>query len=145
MAAGLVAAVLFAGRGIERWFAARTQFAEGQQAMKRRDFAQAAARFQAALEIDSRSTSARLDSATAYAAQFVPGGESRANLHVAKQALDEFHRVLLKDPSNRAAVQAIAAIYDGQVNYDEARACNDRLVALAPPSADAYASLSLTS
>jgi tetratricopeptide (TPR) repeat protein len=145
MAAGLLAAVVFAGRALERRFAARTQFAEGQQALKRHDFAQAGARFQAALEIDPGSTSARLNLAAVYAAQYVPGGESQRNLDVARHALDEFHHVLLKDPGNRAAIQAIAAIYDGQVNYDEARAWYRRLVALPPPSADAYHNLSLTS
>src|SRR5262245_53765263 len=93
LAVGLVAAVLLTARGIEQWFAARAQFAEGREALGRRDLPAAAASFQQALEIAPRWTDARLNLATVYAAQYVPGGASPRNLGVARQALDEFHRV----------------------------------------------------
>src|SRR5262245_9574303 len=143
--AALVVAAALAVRATIRWYGVRARFAEGRQALGRRDFAQAAARFQAALELDPRSTPARLELAAAHAAQYVPGGESRANLAHAQQAIDELRRVLQSDPGNAAAVRAIAAVHDGRLEYDEARTWYRRLVALAPGDADGYANLSASS
>jgi tetratricopeptide (TPR) repeat protein len=145
MAAGLVVIAVFAARQVERWFALRGHFSAGLQALNQRDFAGAAGRFQAALEIDPGWTEARLELARAYAGQYVPAGESQPNLDLAGRAIEEFQRVLQKDPGNHAAVEGIAALYEGQVNYDDARIWYTRLAALDPPSANAYASLSRTS
>ena len=94
VAAMLVAAgVLAVSTGL-RWLAVRGDLADGRQALDRRDFSRAAARFQAALDRDPRSTRARLSLATAYAAQYVPGGESAANVALAEQALAEYQRLL---------------------------------------------------
>jgi tetratricopeptide (TPR) repeat protein len=145
LAAGLEAAVLFTAREIDRWMSARAQFAEGREALGRRDLPGAAARFQQALEVAPRWIEARLSLATVYAAQYVPGGESPRNLGLAKQALDEFHRVLERSPGNREAIRRIAALHDGQLDYVEAEKWYRHLAALTPPSAGAFADLSRTS
>jgi tetratricopeptide (TPR) repeat protein len=142
VALALAAAAGFAGVAAVRWLAVRGDLADGQQALDRRDFSRAAARFQSALDHDPYSTRARLSLATAYAAQYIPGGESDANVALAEQALAEYQRLLQTEPANAAALRGTAALYDGQSRYEDARFWYRRLVSVDPANADAYASLS---
>jgi len=144
VAATLVAAGILAARATVRSIAVRREMTEGQQALDRRDFRLAAARFRSALDRDPRSTAVRLSLAAAYAGGYVPGGESPGNLALARQAFDEYRRILERDPGNRMAVRGTAALYDGDGNYDEARTWYRRAVALDPADADALARLSTT-
>jgi tetratricopeptide (TPR) repeat protein len=139
LAAAAVALAVFAGRIVEERLAARTALAEGEDAFRRGDFVRAADRFRSALEIDPASTAVRLRLVAAYQQQYVPGGESRANDDVARQALDEIARVLERDPSNRAAMLTAGEINDGRSDFDQACDWYRRLAAIDSSSAAAFA------
>jgi len=142
--AGVVLAVI-AGRIVDHRLSVRTALAEGEDAFRRGDFRQAAAKFKFALDLDPASTAVRLRLVAAYHKQFVPGGESRANLEIAAQTLDEIARVLERDPSNRVALVAAGEIHDGRSEYDQARDWYRRLIAIDSSNATAFAGLSATS
>jgi tetratricopeptide (TPR) repeat protein len=145
LAVAAVALAVFAARIVENRLSARTALAEGEDAFRRGDFRHAAAKFKFALDLDPASTTVRLRLVAAYHKQYVPGGESRANLEVATQTLDEIARVLERDPSNRAAIVAAAEIEDGRSDYDQARDWYRRLMAIDSSSATAFAGLSAAS
>ena len=139
--AAMVLAVI-AARVIEKRLSVRIALGEGEEAFRRGDFMSAAERFRRALEIDPASTTVRLRLVAAYRMQYVPGGESLANLDVAKQALEEIARVLDRDPSNRAAIMAAGEINDARLDYEHARDWYGRLTAIDSSSAAAFAGMS---
>src|SRR5215510_4129296 len=141
-AAAAVALAVSAVHLIEQQLSARAALAEGEEAFRRGDFVRAADQFRTALEMDPASTAVRLRLVAAYQMQYVPGGESPANLDVAKHALDEIARVLDRDPSNRAAIMAAGAIDEGRSNDDRARDWYRRLAAVDSSSAAAFAGMS---
>jgi tetratricopeptide (TPR) repeat protein len=145
LAVAAVALAVFAARIVDNRLSARTALAEGEDAFRRGDFRHAAAKFKFALDLDPASTTVRLRLVAAYHKQYVPGGESRANLEVATQTLDEIARVLERDPSNRAAIVAAAEIDDGRSDYDQARDWYRRLIAIDSSSGTAFAGLSAAS
>ena len=145
LAVAAVALAVFAGRIVENRLSVRTALAEGEDAFRRGDFRHAAAKFKFALDLDPASTTVRLRLVAAYHKQYVPGGESRANLEVATQTLDEIARVLERDRSNRAAIVAAAEIDDGRSDYDQARDWYRRLMAIDSSSATGFAGLSAAS
>jgi tetratricopeptide (TPR) repeat protein len=145
LAVAAVALAVFAARIVDNRLSARTALAEGEAAFRRGDFRHAAAKFKFALDLDPASTTVRLRLVAAYHQQYVPGGESRANLEVATQTLDEIARVLERDPSNRAAIIMAAEIADGRSDYDQARDWYRRLMAIDLSSATAFAGLSAAS
>jgi tetratricopeptide (TPR) repeat protein len=145
LAIAAAALAVLAGRIIENRMSVRTALAEGEDAFRRGDLRHAATRFKLALDLDPASTPVRLRLVAAYHKQYVPGGESRANLEVAAQTLDEIARVLEREPSNRAAILAAAEIEDGRSDYDQARGWYRRLAELDPSSATAFAGLSAVS
>jgi tetratricopeptide (TPR) repeat protein len=140
-----VALAVVAGRIVEHRWALRTAIAEGEDAFRRGEFRHAAAKFKVALDLNPASTTVRLRLIAAYHKLYVPGGESRANLEVATQALDEVARVLERDPSNRTAIVAAAEIDEGRSDYDRARDRYRRLMAIDPSSAAAFAGSSAAS
>jgi tetratricopeptide (TPR) repeat protein len=141
----VVALAVFAAHVLVQRVAARTALAEGEEAFRRGDFARAADRFSSALEIDPASVAVRQRLLTAYQMQYVPGGESLANHHVAKRALGEIARVLDRDPSNRAAIMAAGEINEGRADYDQARHWYGRLAAIDSSNAAALAGMSAAS
>ena len=145
LAVAAVALAVFAARIVDNRLSARTALAEGEDAFRRGDFRHAAAKFKFALDLDPASTTVRLRLVAAHHKQYVPGGESRANLEVATQTLDEIARVLERDPSNRAAMLTAAEINDGRSDFDQACDWYRRLAAIDSSSATAFAGLSAAS
>ena len=145
LAVAAVALALWAARIVEQHVSVRAALAEGEEAFRGGDFVRAADRFRAALEIDPASTAVRLRLVAAYRMQYVPGGESAANLDAAKQALGEIARVLDRDPSNRAALLAAGEISDARSEYDRSREWYGRLAAIDSASAAAFAGMSAAS
>jgi tetratricopeptide (TPR) repeat protein len=145
LAVAAVALALFAGRTVQTRLSVRTALVEGEDAFRRGDFRHAAAKFAFALDLDPASTAARLRLVAAYHKQYVPGGESRANLELATRTLDEIARVLERDPSNREAIVAAAEIEEGRSDYDQARDWYRRLMAIDSSSVAAFAGLSAAS
>ena len=69
---------------------ARDQLNKGVQAYRNAQFQPAIMHFKQAVDLDPTLLNARLYLATAYAQQYVPGGESEDNKKTAHQAIDAF-------------------------------------------------------
>ena len=82
---------------------ARDQLNKGVAAFRSAQFQTAIVHFKNAVALDPTLLNARLYLATAYAQQYVPGGESPENLKIAQQAIDAFNDVLKMDPNNTTA------------------------------------------
>lgn len=90
---------------------ARDNLNKGVQAFKNQKFPEAAEFFKTALELDPEYPTARLYLATAYMSQYIPGAESPENMAHAKNALENFEKVLEADATNATAVESIASLY----------------------------------
>lgn len=117
---------------------ARDALNRGTTAFKANQFSQAVEYFKTAVDIDPNFDVARLYLATAYMAQYIPGAESKENLQNANAALEQFHKVLDKNPKDETATADIASIYYNQKNWDKAEEWNKKLIALNPKAKDAY-------
>ncbi len=60
----------------------------------------------------------RLYLATAYMSQYIPGAISPENVQLAKEAKEEFQKVLEKNPSDTTALASLASL-----SYQQAKAC----------------------
>jgi tetratricopeptide (TPR) repeat protein len=145
LAIAAVALAIVGWRAVDNRLAVRAALAEGEDAFRRGEFRDAAAKFRSALDLDPKSTTIRLRLVAAQHKQYVPGGDSRANLEIATQTLDEIARVLEGDPSSRRAIVAAAEIAEARSDYDQARNWYRRLVTIDSASATALAGLSAAS
>ena len=108
----ILAAVLVslaAGAGCDK-LRARDKLNKGVQAYKANQTDRAIEDFKEAKDFDPSLTNARLYLATAYAAQYIPGAPSDDNIHMGKQAMQEWQEVLDKDPTNLNAIDGIGSI-----------------------------------
>ncbi len=55
--------------------------------------------------------------------------------------MDQFKKVLDKDPKNEIATASIASIYFNEKNFDKAAEWNQKLIAIKPDSKEAYYTL----
>ena len=111
---------------------ARDHLNKGVQAYRNAQFQPAIMHFKEAVSLDPSLINARLYLATAYFAQYVPGGDSAENKQIAQQAIDAFQDVLKMDPGNTTAITFIAQIYYGRKDFDKAKEYNQRLIKLEP-------------
>lgn len=111
---------------------ARDQLNKGVNAYKNAQFQTAIERFKEAVQLDPSLLNARLYLATAYAQQYIPGGESPENLKVAEQAINTFQDVLNIDPKNVTAIASIAQIYYNERKFDKAKDFQLQWVQLEP-------------
>src|ERR1700683_5346721 len=88
----------------------RDQLNRGVQAYKGAKYADAVEFFKNAVSLDPSNINGRLYLATAYMSQYIPGAESPENLQVAKQAKEEFLRVLERDPNDKVALESLASL-----------------------------------
>ena len=79
---------------------ARDHLNKGVQDYRNAQFQPAIMHFKEAVRLDPTLLNARLYLATAYAQQYVPGGDSEDNKQIAQQAIDAFQDVLKMDPGN---------------------------------------------
>jgi len=117
---------------------ARDHLNKGVQAYRNAQFQQAITHFQEAVRLDPNLLNARLYLATAYAAQYVPAGESEDNKQVAQQAIDAFHEVLQREPGNTTALSFIAQIHYGLKDFDKAKEDNEQRIKLEPNNPEPY-------
>ena len=75
----------------------RNEINTGVTAFKSAQYPEAVEHFKKAVEYDPSFVTARLYLATAYMQQWIPGAESPENDRMAKQAYDEFMKVLDQD------------------------------------------------
>jgi tetratricopeptide (TPR) repeat protein len=100
---------------------ARDQLNKGVGAYRNAQFQTAIMYFKNAVALDPTLLNARLYLATAYAQQYIPGGESPENLKIAQQAIDAFEDVLKMDPNNTTAMASVAQIYYNMRKFDKAK------------------------
>lgn len=117
---------------------ARDQLNKGVNAYKNAQFQTAIMRFKEAVQLDPSLLNARLYLATAYAQQYIPGGESPENIKVAEQAINTFQDVLNMDPKNVTAIASIAQIYYSQGKFDKAKDFQLQRVQLEPNNPEPY-------
>jgi len=111
---------------------ARDHLNKGVQDYRNAQFQPAIKHFQEAVRLDPSLINARLYLATAYAQQYIPGGDSADNLKIAQQAIDAFNDVLSADPTNTGALASIATIYYNQKKFDQAKDYQTRWLKLEP-------------
>ncbi len=117
---------------------ARDQLNKGVTAFRNAQFQQAIKHFQNAVQLDPGLLNARLYLATAYFQLYVPGGDSKDNVDIAKQAITAYEDVLRVDPNNSNAIATIAQIYFYLKDFDKAKEYQRRMIQLEPQNADAY-------
>jgi tetratricopeptide (TPR) repeat protein len=111
---------------------ARDQLNKGVGAYRNAQFQTAILHFKNAVALDPTLLNARLYLATAYAQQYIPGGESAENLKIAQQAIDAFEDVLKMDPNNTTALAGVAQIYYNMRKFDKAKDYQRRCVQAEP-------------
>jgi tetratricopeptide (TPR) repeat protein len=94
--------------------------------------------FKNAVALDPTLLNARLYLATAYAQQYVPGGDSADNNQIAQQAIDAFEEVLKMDPGNTTAIASIAQIYYNMKNFDKAKEYQQHRLQVEPNNPEPY-------
>jgi tetratricopeptide (TPR) repeat protein len=121
---------------------ARDDLNKGVQAYRNAQFQPAIARFKEAVQLDPSLLNARLYLATAYAQQYVPGGDSVDNKQIAQQAIDAFQDVIKMDEGKTSAtttaLASIAQIYYNMKKFDEAKEYNQRRIKIEPKNPEPY-------
>lgn len=117
---------------------ARDQLNKGVGAFRNAHFQAAINHFQTAVSLDPSLLNARLYLATAYAQQYVPGGESPENIKVGEQAINAFDEVLKMDPKNTSALASIAQIYYNMKKFDKAKEYQERRMQVEPNNPEPY-------
>jgi tetratricopeptide (TPR) repeat protein len=120
---------------------ARDQLNKGVQAYKGANYEEAIERFKNAVDLDPDLKVAKLYLATAYAQQYVPGVDAPDNVKMAKQAIDEYQKVLQNDPSSVNSLKGIAFLYMQMKDFDNAREYYKKAIALDPNDPEIYYSV----
>ena len=107
--------ILVAGIGLMILFAtgcaklkSRDALNHGVQAYKGAHYTEAVDYFKSAVQLDPDNMMPRLYLATAYMSQYIPGAESPENMQLAKQAKEEFSKVLEAHPKDTTALASLA-------------------------------------
>lgn len=124
---------------------AREALNKGVQDFKNGQYDAAVADFQRAKDLNPRLLNARLYLATVYAAQYVPGAPSEANLELGRKAVEEFKGVLDIDPQNLSAIDGIGSIlfqmagqpYDPQ-KFEESKSFHQQHMRIKPNDPEPY-------
>jgi tetratricopeptide (TPR) repeat protein len=117
---------------------ARDQLNKGVGAFRNAQFQTAILHFKNAVGLDPTLLNARLYLATAYAQQYIPGGESPENLKIAQQAIDAFEDVLKMDPNNSTAIASVAQIYYNMRKFEKAKDYQRHWLQVEPNNPDPY-------
>jgi tetratricopeptide (TPR) repeat protein len=105
----IVFAALATGAACDK-LRARDKLNKGVQAFKAGQYDAAVEDFKESKDLDPSLLNARLYLATAYANQYIPGAPSDENIRLGNQAIEEFQKVLDKDPNNLSAIDGIGSI-----------------------------------
>ena len=111
---------------------ARDQLNKGVAAYRNGQFQTAILHFKNAVALDPTLLNARLYLATAYAQQYVPGGESPENVKYAEQAIEAFDDVLKMDPNNTTALASAAQMYYNMKKFAKAQEYQRRWLQVEP-------------
>lgn len=117
---------------------ARDQLNKGVAAFRNAQFQSAIMHFKTAVGLDPTLLNARLYLATAYAQQYIPGGDSPENIKVGQQAIEAFEDVLRMDANNETAIASIAQIFYNMKNFDKAKEYQRRRQQFSPNNPEPY-------
>jgi len=135
-----VAAALLSSVGCNK-LRARDQLNKGVQAYKGGQYERAIEHFKNAVDYDDDLQVAKLYLATAYAQQYVPGEGSPGNLRNAQLAIDEYQRVLDRDPKSVNSLKGIAYLYMNMKDFDKSREYYSKATDVDPNDPELYYSL----
>jgi tetratricopeptide (TPR) repeat protein len=152
-AIGLGAVLLLVATGCDR-LKSRDRLNRGVQAYKSAKYSDAVDFFKEAVALDPANVNGRLYLATAYMSQYIPGATSPENLQVARQAKDEFLKVLEKDSSDKTALASLASLSYQQAQgepdldtkikkLDESKEWYLKLIAADPTNKEGFYSLAV--
>src|SRR6266853_3590107 len=122
---------------------ARDQLNKGVAAYKNNQFEQAINCFKKAVSLDPGLKNAKLYLATAYAQQYIPGVDSPENLQNANAAIEQYTKVLDKDPKNVNSVKGIAYLYLQMKKFEDAKNYYRKAVDLDPNDPESYYSVAV--
>jgi tetratricopeptide (TPR) repeat protein len=145
--------LVLAGTGCDK-LRSRDQLNRGVQAYRSAKYADAVEFFKNAVNLDPSNLNGRLYLATAYMTQYIPGAESPENLQLAKQAKEEFLKVLDKDANDKTALASLASLSYQQAQgmpdleqklkkLDEAKEWYLKLIAADPQNKEGFYSLAV--
>jgi len=145
--------LVLAGTGCDK-LKSRDQLNRGVQAYRSAKYADAVEYFKTAVNLDPANLNGRLYLATAYMTQYIPGAESPENLQLAKQAKEEFMKVLERDPNDKTALASLASLSYQQAQgmpdleqklkkLDEAKEWYLKLIAADPQNKEGFYSLAV--
>jgi len=135
-------ALLLAASGCNK-LRARDQLNKGVQAYKSARYEEAIEKFKNAVSLDPALINARLYLATAYAQQYIPGADTPENNRMAEQAIDEYKKVLEKDPKNIGSAKGIAYLYLQMKKFDLAKQYYEKASQLDPNDPENYYSVAV--
>ncbi|HEY6393711.1 MAG TPA: hypothetical protein VIX89_20685 [Bryobacteraceae bacterium] len=132
----------------------RDKINRGIAAYKGAKYADAVELFKQAVALDGSNINGRLYLATAYMSQYIPGAESPDNLQLAKQAKEEFNRVLDVHPNDTTALASLASLsyqqaqgmpdLDAKIKkLDEAKEWYVKLITADPQNKEGFYSLAV--
>src|ERR1700731_1026744 len=145
--------LVLAGTGCDK-LKSRDQLNRGVQAYRSAKYADAVEFFKTAVNLDPNNLNGRLYLATAYMSQYIPGAESPDNMQLAKQAKEEFTKVLENHPNDTTALASLASLSYQQAQgmpdleqklkkLDEAKEWYLKLIAADPQSKEGFYSLAV--
>lgn len=120
---------------------ARDQLNKGVREYKAARYEQAIEHFKNAVELDPSLNVAKLYLATAYAGQYIPGVDTDENNRMAQQAIDEYKKVLERDPGNITSLKGIASLYFNMKDFDNAKLYHRKVLSLDPNDPETYYSI----
>jgi len=152
LVAGIGLLILFA-TGCDK-LRSRDALNHGVQAYKGAKYTEAVDDFKTAVQLDPENTMPRLYLATAYMSQYIPGAVSPENVQLAKEAKDEFMKVLEKNPSDTTALASLASLSYQQAqsmpdldqkfkSLDESKEWDLKLIAADPKNKEGFYSLAV--
>jgi tetratricopeptide (TPR) repeat protein len=138
MCAVLLLAAAAGGCTMFRQLKARDQLNKGVQSYREGQFQTAIEHFKNAVQLDPSLINARLYLATAYAQQYVPGGDTPENVKTGQQAIEAFEDVLKLDSKNTTALASIGQIYYNMKDFDKAKDFQRQRMQVEPNNPEPY-------
>jgi tetratricopeptide (TPR) repeat protein len=145
--------LLLLGTGCNK-LKSRDRINKGIQSYKGARYADAVEFFKEALQLDPTNVNGRLYLATAYMSQYIPGAESPDNMQLAKQAKEEFMKVLESHPNDTTALASLDSLSYQQAQgmpdldqklkkLDDAKEWYLKLIAADPQNKEGFYSLAV--
>src|SRR6202158_1827053 len=145
--------LLVFGTGCDK-LRSRDRINRGIAAYKGAKYADAVELFKQAVALDASNVNGRLYLATAYMSQYIPGAESPENMQLAKQAKEEFNKVLEAHPNDTTALASLASLSYQQAQgmpdldaklkkLDDAKEWYQKLIAADPQNKEGFYSLAV--